>query len=87
MLLFLLTLVIALVFSSIGFKKYVWFISIGYGFSVAAIGVGLLIATGDQRTAVTTFACILFIVYGLRLGGYLLLRELRSSSYNTKMKT
>ena len=87
MLLFLLTLVIALVFSSIGFKKYVWFISIGYGFSVAAIGVGLLIATGEQRTAITTFACVLFIIYGLRLGGYLLFRELRSSSYNTKMKT
>ena len=87
MLLLLLTLVIALVFSSIGFKKYVWFISIGYGFSVAAIGVGLLIAAHDQLTAVTTFACVLFIIYGLRLGGYLLFRELRSSSYNTKMKT
>ena len=87
MLLFCMTLAIALVVSSIGFKKYVWFISLGYGFSVAAIGVGLLIATRDQLTAVTTFACILFIVYGLRLGGYLAFRELRSTSYNTKMKT
>ena len=41
--LFLYTLIIALLFSSIGFKKYVWFISIGYGFTVAAIGVLLLI--------------------------------------------
>ena len=86
MLLFLATFVIALVFSCMGFKKYVWFISIGYGFSVAAIGIGLLVAAHDQLTAATAIACVLFIVYGLRLGGYLAFRELRSTSYNTKMK-
>ena len=85
--LFLAMLVVALVFSSIGFKKYVWFISIGYGLSVAAIGVALLIAGREQLTAGTTCACVLFILYGLRLGGYLAFRELRSSSYNSKMKT
>ena len=86
MLLFLATFVIALAFSCMGFKKYVWFISIGYGFSVAAIGIGLLVAAHDQLTAATAIACVLFIVYGLRLGGYLAFRELRSTSYNTKMK-
>ena len=85
--LFLVMFVVALVVSSIGFKKYVWFISIGYGLSVAAIGVALLIAGRDQLTAGTVCACILFIAYGLRLGGYLVFRELRSSSYNSKMKT
>ena len=87
MLLLLITFVVALVFSSVGFKKYVWFISIGYGFAVAAIGAALLIAARDQLTAGTTCACALFIAYGLRLGGYLAFRELRSSSYNSKMKT
>ncbi len=86
MLLFLAMFLVALVFSSIGFKKYVWFISIGYGFSVAAIGVALLIAGREQLTAGTICACALFIAYGLRLGGYLAFRELRSSSYNSKMK-
>jgi len=84
MLLFLAMFAVALVFSSIGFKKYVWFISLGYGFAVAAIGVGLLIAGHDQLTAGTTCACILLVVYGLRLGGYLAFRELRTS-YNSKM--
>ena len=79
--------ILALVFSSIGFKKYVWFISIGYGFSVAAIGAGLLILGGVGLTAGTICASILFILYGLRLGGYLAYRELRSASYNNKMKT
>lgn len=87
MLLFLAMFVVALVFSSVGFKKYVWFISIGYGFAVAAIGAALLIAGRGQLTAGTMCVCILFIVYGLRLGGYLAFRELRSSSYNSKMKT
>ena len=87
MALFGLMFLVALVFSSIGFKKYVWFISIGYGFSVAAIGVALLIAGHGQLAAAMTVACILFVVYGCRLGGYLTFRELRSSSYNSKMKT
>ena len=85
MLLFLAMFAVALVFSSIGFKKYVWFISLGYGFAVAAVGVGLLIVGRDQLTAATACACILFVVYGLRLGGYLAFRELRTS-YNSKME-
>ncbi|MBR0404521.1 MAG: DUF1295 domain-containing protein [Eggerthellaceae bacterium] len=85
--LFWIMLVVALVFSSIGFKKYVWFISIGYGFSIAAIGVALLIAARGQLNAAIVFACILFVIYGIRLGGYLAYRELRSGTYNAKMKT
>ncbi len=86
MILFLIMFVIALVFSSVGFKQYVWFISIGYGFAVAAIGIALLIAARDHLSAGTVCACALFVVYGLRLGGYLAFREFRSSTYNTKMK-
>ena len=78
---------VALVFSSMGFKKYVWFISIGYGCAIAAIGVALLIIFHNQLTVATTCACVLLVVYGLRLGGYLIFRELRSSSYNKKMET
>ena len=39
---FLVLFAVALAVSAIGFKKYVWFISIGYGFAVAAIGIALL---------------------------------------------
>ena len=85
--LFWIMFIVALVFSSVGFKKYVWFISLGYGFSVAAIGVALLIAAREVLSPGLACACILFVVYGLRLGGYLAFRELRSASYNSKMKT
>lgn len=83
---FAILLVVALAVSAIGFKKYVWFISIGYGFAISAIGVALLIIFRGKMDASMILACILFIVYGLRLGGYLAYRELKSSAYNSKMK-
>lgn len=76
----------ALLVSSIGFKKYVWFISIGYGFSVAAIGVVLLWCYRSGLSLGTAGAGVLFIIYGCRLGGYLAYREIKSSAYNEKMK-
>ncbi len=84
---FVILLITALVVSSIGFKKYVWFISIGYGFSVCAIGIVLLALFHGQMDPGITVQCVLFILYGLRLGGYLTSRELKSGSYNKKMKT
>ena len=83
---FLILFAVALIVSSIGFKKYVWFISIGYGFSVAAIGLVLLFLYGRSADAGLIIACVLFILYGLRLGGYLTYRETKKTSYNKKMK-
>ena len=70
---FLILFLIAMVLSAIGFKKFVWFISLGYGFSIACIGVGLLILFHASLTPVTTSLCILLILYGCRLGGYLII--------------
>ncbi len=72
--------------SSIGFKNYVWFISLGYGFSIAGSGILMLILYAGQLTAGTVICCALFIAYGLRLGGYLAIREFGSSSYKKNMK-
>ena len=36
---FLILFLVAMAVSSIGFKKFLWFISVGYGFSIAALGV------------------------------------------------
>ena len=36
----------AMLISAIGFKNYVWFISLGYGFSIAGQGIFLLIYYG-----------------------------------------
>lgn len=82
---FLVLLVLALVASSCGFRKYVWFISIGYGAAVALVGIGLLVMFGGSLTAGTALQCALFVVYGCRLAGYLLYREAKTA-YNRRMK-
>ena len=77
---------ICMLVSAIGFKNYVWFISLGYGFSIAAQGVAMMIMYGQDLTVGTIIACVLFILYGLRLGGYLAIREFGKSSYKKNMK-
>ena len=67
-----------------GFKNFVWFLSIGYGISVALMGVSYLFIGINQAQPMgfaTVTACFLFIVYGARLAGFLLMRELKNASY------
>ena len=84
--LFWLMLVCCLLVSAIGFKNYVWFISLGYGFSIAAEGLAMLLLYGSSLTPGTLICCLLLICYGLRLGGYLAIRERKSASYIKKMQ-
>ena len=68
-----------------GFKKYVYFMSIGYGFSVAVIGAAMAVMSllGIYPSAglahYVQFA--LFIIYGFRLSGFLLIREIKNAAY------
>ena len=77
---------ICMLVSAIGFKNYVWFISLGYGFSIAAQGAAMLVMYGQTLTLGTVITCVLFILYGLRLGGYLAIREFGGSAYKKNMK-
>lgn len=83
---FLVLIVIALIVSSVGFYKYVYFISLGYGFSIAAMGIAMPVLFRENLSIGTLLACALFLVYGCRLGGYLLVREVKSASYRSTMK-
>ena len=67
---FIILMVIALIVSSVGFYKYVYFISLGYGFSIAAFGIAMPILFAGQLSVGTIIACVLFVIYGMRLGGY-----------------
>ncbi len=78
---------VALLVSSMGFKNYVWFISLGYGFSIAAEGVAMLIIYYKSLTVATIILAALLIVYGLRLSGYLAIRSIKSASYKKHMTT
>ena len=75
----------AMIISSIGFKNYVWFISIGYGFAIAGEGALMLALYGAQLAPGAILCCVLLIAYGCRLGGYLAFREIRSGSYKKNM--
>ena len=83
---FWLMLAVCLLVSAIGFKNYVWFISLGYGFSIAAEGLAMLLLFGSDLTCGTLICCLLLLCYGLRLGGYLAIRERKSASYMKKMQ-
>lgn len=81
---FILMFCLALIISSVGFKKVVWFISIGYGYSVSALSI--LIAANSATGGITLadhplfylHSLILFL-YGLRLGTFLIIRETQNS--------
>ena len=79
---FWLVTAVAFLVSAIGFKNYIWFFSIGYGLSIAAEGILLLVLYGDSLTLGTALCCAIFVVYGLRLGGYLAYREMKLKSYH-----
>lgn len=83
---FIWLIIIALLVSAIGFYKYVYFISLGYGFSIAVMGIAMPILFSNHLTLGMVIYCVLLMIYGLRLGGYLLIRELKSASYRHTMK-
>jgi len=83
---FLILFILAVVISSIGFRKFIYFISIGYGFSVAGIGIAILILFRENLKLQPVLLSLLLIIYGIRLGGYLLIRELKSTSYKETLK-
>ncbi len=68
-----------------GFKKYVYFLSIGYGFSVAIIGAAMavmaLIGLYPAAGIAHYIQFVLFVIYGFRLSGFLLIREIKNAAY------
>lgn len=73
----------ALICCSMGFKRFVWFMSVGYGFAVAGIGA-TSIAYGLFNKIITPVQLIGFVVmtiYGFRLGYFLYSRETKNPAY------
>ena len=72
--------------SSIGLYRYIYFISIGYGLSIAGCGAILLLLHHGDASRLVCGICILLIVYGLRLATYLAVREKGKSAYRRHME-
>lgn len=83
----LIVFIVSLLMCCMGFKKFVWFMSVGYGLSAAGIGATLLVMSlvRGQYSIIYLVQCVLFVVYGIRLGGFLLIRELKNDKYKAKL--
>ncbi len=77
--------VICAVLCSMGFYKFVYFLSIGYGFAIAggSIAVFVMYALSSSTTPLYVMAALLlsFVVYGTRLSIFLLKREIGNATF------
>ncbi len=78
-------LIVCAVLCAVGFYKFVYFLSVGYGFAIAGGGIAVLIMYLIHPSAtplwIVLLQALLFICYGARLSGFLLVRELKSASF------
>jgi len=78
-------LIVCAVLCAVGFYKFVYFLSIGYGFAVAGGGIAVFIMYLINPTATPLWLVfvqmVLFVAYGVRLSGFLLVRELKSITF------
>ena len=76
-------LVVSLLGCAIGFKKYIYFLSVGYGFSVALLGltIGVIALVTGSATPGVILCALVTLGYGLRLSIFLWQRERKSLSY------
>jgi steroid 5-alpha reductase family enzyme len=70
---------LALAVSAVGFFRVVYFVSIGYAFSVVAMSIVAPILYRDNLSWATGLQSVVLVVWGLRLGVYLVRREFRAS--------
>jgi steroid 5-alpha reductase family enzyme len=78
-------LAVCAVACAVGFYKFVYFLSIGYGFAVAFGGIAVLVMYLINPTATPLWIILvqtaLFIAYGVRLSGFLLIREFKNATF------
>ena len=78
-------LAVCAVACAVGFYKFVYFLSIGYGFAVAFGGVAVLVMHLVNPSATPLWIVLvqtaLFVAYGARLSGFLLVREFKNATF------
>ena len=77
--------IVCAVLCAVGFYKFVYFLSIGYGFAVAGGGIAILVMALITPTEAPLWILLieaaLFLAYGIRLSGFLLVRELKNITF------
>ncbi len=65
---------------AVGFLRLVWFISVGYGYAIAAMAVVLACVAGPGVSWLLALQLALLFIYGVRLGTHVLMRD-RNTAY------
>ena len=83
--------IVCAVLSAVGFYKYVYFLSVGYGLAIAGGGVTILILAlqngwGSSLMWLLIAQTVLFLIYGFRLSGFLIIREIKNKAYQKTLK-
>ena len=78
-------LLVCAVLCAVGFYKFVYFLSIGYGFAVAGGGIAILVMAllnpSSTPLWIIAIQALLFLAYGARLSGFLLVREFKNATF------
>ena len=78
-------LAVALLISSLGFIRVVYFVSIGYAFSIVAMVAVTAAVYRGRLTLPAALQLLLLAVWGVRLGAYLVSRE-RQTAYKRQLE-
>ena len=77
----LILLAVSLLVSAVGWKYFIYFFSLGYGFGISALAIATAVIFRDALSAPTVALCAAMFVFGFRLGGYLFYRERKAAAY------
>ena len=77
----LILLAVSLAVSAVGWKYFIYFFSLGYGYGVAALAVTMGVMYHDALNLPTIALLALLFIFGCRLGTYLLVRERKATAY------
>ena len=77
--------IVCAVMCAAGFSNFVYFLSVGYGLAVAGGGIAVfimyLINPTETPVWLVLIQMLLFVAYGARLSGFLLIREFKNASF------
>ena len=77
----LILLAVSLAVSAVGWKYFIYFFSLGYGYGVAALAVTMGVMYHGSLSVPSIALLVLLFVFGVRLGTYLFLRERKAAAY------
>jgi steroid 5-alpha reductase family enzyme len=77
----LILLAVSLAVSAVGWKYFIYFFSIGYGYGISTLAVTIGILFHASLSLPTVLLLVLLFIFGLRLGTYLLVRERKAAAY------